>query len=68
VIAALPDAPVTSLRITGYGYSCGVLLHLTLNTRHSDVMTAWHYANESAAPRLVTAYPTTYTRSNGYCA
>jgi hypothetical protein len=28
-------------------------------------MTAWHYAHKCAAPRLVTAYPKTYTRSNG---
>jgi hypothetical protein len=62
---ALPTAPVVSLRITSFGHGCGVLLDLTLGDRHSRVLTAWHYAYESAAPRLVTAHPTTYTRSNG---
>jgi hypothetical protein len=65
VAAGLPNAPIVSLRMTAYGYGCGMLLYLTLDDRHSHVMTAWHYAQEGAAPRLVTAYPTTYTRSNG---
>jgi hypothetical protein len=36
---------------------CGVDITLTINDRTSSVATAWHYPDEDAAPRLVTAYP-----------
>jgi len=45
--------------------SYGVLINLTINDRSAPVLTAWHYADEDAAPRLVTAYPKPYTRRNG---
>jgi hypothetical protein len=40
-----------------YGVVCGVEVTLTMNDRTAPVATAWHYADEDAAPRLVTAYP-----------
>jgi hypothetical protein len=55
---AIVDAPVSGLRDrTPYGLVCGVELELTINDRTATVATAWHYADEDAAPRLVTAYP-----------
>ncbi len=34
-------------------------MQLTLNNRAATVITAWHYDDENAPPRLVSAYPTT---------
>lgn len=57
--------PITEFRGEGIGASYGVLTTLTINGRFAPVLTAWHYAYEDAAPRLVTAYPKPYTRRNG---
>lgn len=55
---AIADARVFTLRDRApYGVVCGVELELTINERTAAVATAWHYAYEDAAPRLVTAYP-----------
>ena len=40
-----------------HGAVCGVDVTLTINDRTSSVATAWHYPDEHAAPRLMTAYP-----------
>jgi hypothetical protein len=34
-------------------------MQLALNNRTATVITAWHYDYVDAAPRLVSAYPTT---------
>lgn len=58
IAAAVTDAPVSTIRDRApYGVVCGVELILTVNARKAPVATAWHYADENAAPRLVTAYP-----------
>jgi hypothetical protein len=36
---------------------CGVEVKVMINDRAATVATAWHYADDHAAPRLVTAYP-----------
>lgn len=60
IAAALVDAPVFVVRDRApYGVVCGVTVTLTINNRTARVATAWHYADENAAPRLVTAYPST---------
>lgn len=40
-----------------HGVVCGVEMTVTINDRTASVATAWHYVDEDAAPRLVTAYP-----------
>lgn len=40
-----------------YGVVCGVEVELRINDRTAAAATAWHYTDEDAAPRLVTAYP-----------
>lgn len=60
IAAAVPDGPVSVVRDRGpYGVVCGVEVTLTINDRTAPVATAWHYLDEDAAPRLVTAYPST---------
>lgn len=60
IVAAVADAPVSVLRDRApHGVVCGVEVTLTINERTAPVATAWHYADENAAPRLVTAYPST---------
>ena len=55
---AIVYAPASAVRDRApYGVVCGVELELTTNDRTAAVATAWHYADEDAAPRLVTAYP-----------
>ena len=55
---AVLDAPVSTVRDRApHGVVCGVELELTINDRAGRVATAWHYVDEQAAPRLVTAYP-----------
>jgi len=49
----------------GAGVSYGVLIELTIRSRSSTALTAWHYENAETGPRLVTAYPKPYTRRNG---
>ncbi|MGH2712295.1 MAG: DUF6883 domain-containing protein [Thermoleophilaceae bacterium] len=60
VAAGVLDAPVSVTRDRApHGVVCGVEVTLTINDRTALVATAWHYADEDAAPRLVTAYPST---------
>ncbi|MGH2988538.1 MAG: DUF6883 domain-containing protein [Solirubrobacterales bacterium] len=55
---AVLDAPVSVVRDRGlHGVVCGVEVTLTIDDRTAPVATAWHYADEDAEPRLVTAYP-----------
>jgi hypothetical protein len=65
IAEAVLTAPITELRGGGIAASYGVLIELTIKRRFAPVLTAWHYAGEGAAPRLVTAYPKPYTRRNG---
>lgn len=59
IARAVLDAPVSSIRdLRPFGVGCEVCVFLTLNARTAPVLTAWHYENAGAAPRLVTAYPT----------
>ena len=59
IAAAVLDARVSTVRDRApHGVVGGVELTLTINDREAAVATAWHYADEDAAPRLVTAYPT----------
>jgi hypothetical protein len=58
ISAAVRDAPVSVVRDRApHGAVCGVDVTLTINDRTSSVATSWHYPDENAAPRLVTAYP-----------
>ena len=60
IVAELERAVVTEVRDLGsLGVSCRVPLILPLVERRVPARTAWHYAEEGAAPRLVTAYPRT---------
>jgi hypothetical protein len=60
IAAAVLDAPVSVVRDRAPdGVVCGVEVTLTINGRTASVATAWHYADEDASPRLVTAYPST---------
>jgi hypothetical protein len=58
-------APITAVRRKHTKVSCEVFLELRMNQRIAFVVTAWHYADAGAAPRLVTAYPKPYNRGNG---
>jgi hypothetical protein len=40
------------------GIVCSVKVELGIGDRTAPVTLGWHYANEAAAPRLVTAYIT----------
>ncbi len=55
---AVGDTPVSTSRDRApHGVVCGVEMTVTINDRTASVATAWHYVDEVAAPRLVTAYP-----------
>jgi hypothetical protein len=55
---AVLDAPISWVRDgSPHGLNCQVRVMLTLDDRTARVMTIWHYASASHAPRLVTAYP-----------
>jgi hypothetical protein len=58
ITTASLTAPIETTRETPDGVTCAVLAPITLGDRTARVRIVWHYANESAAPRLVTAYPT----------
>lgn len=63
---AVRDAPIETVRsLDAGGVSCGVTVELTVGERTAPVISAWHYAEPDAAPRLVTAYPTAYNRTYG---
>jgi hypothetical protein len=49
---------IDTVRETTDGIACAVLAEVTLGQRSARVRIVWHYADERAAPRLVTAYPT----------
>jgi hypothetical protein len=58
IAEAVLDAPVSVVRDRAlYGVICGVEVPLTINERTALVATAWHFVDDDAAPRLVTAYP-----------
>jgi hypothetical protein len=58
IAAAVLDAPVSVVRDRApHGVVCGVDVTLTIKDRTASAATAWHYMDEDAAPRLVTAYP-----------
>ena len=41
-----------------FGVVCGIEVDLTIDGRTATSTLSWHYAEEGAAPRLVTAYLT----------
>jgi hypothetical protein len=56
---AILDAPISAIRDgSPHGVGCQVRVALTLTDRTARVLTIWHYASMTDAPRLVTAYPT----------
>ena len=61
IASAVPERPIVAVRGKGRTVSYGVLVDLMINDRLAPVLTAWHYEDPSAAPRLVTAYPKFYT-------
>lgn len=63
---ALREATVETVRLPDAGgVGCGVTVNLAIGARGAPVTSAWHYAAEGTAPRLVTAYPTPYNRGHG---
>jgi hypothetical protein len=65
IAEAVLRSPIREVRGEGIAVTYSVLIELTINDRIATVLSAWHYKDESAAPRLVTAYPKLYTRRNG---
>jgi hypothetical protein len=66
IATAVIGALIETVRSGLHGsITCGVMLDLTIGNRTAAVSSAWHYAAEGAAPRLVTAYPKPYHRSHG---
>ena len=60
IVAELVSAVVTEVRDLGsLGISCRVPMSLPIGGRLLSARTAWHYAEDNAAPRLVTAFPQT---------
>jgi hypothetical protein len=58
--AELWNAPVTALRDLGSrGVLCEVQMRVSIGSRTTQTVTAWHYATDQSDPRLVTAYPVT---------
>lgn len=63
---AVHEATIETVRSPAAGgLTCGVTTELTIGERSAPVVSAWHYSEPGAAPRLVTAYPTAYNRSYG---
>ncbi|HEX3042897.1 MAG TPA: hypothetical protein VHP56_12485 [Solirubrobacterales bacterium] len=63
---AVREAAIETVRPLEAGsVSCGVTVEITIGRRTALVVSAWHYAEPGAAPRLVTAYPTAYNRGYG---
>lgn len=57
IVMVVPRARVATVRDRGAeGIVCGVEVELTIGGRTAPVTLSWHYAEDSAAPRLVTAY------------
>jgi hypothetical protein len=66
IAAAVIGASIQTVRdLRTAGVTCGVPLDLAIEGRAAAVATAWHYADEATAPRLVTAYPKPYNRGHG---
>jgi hypothetical protein len=65
IAEAVRRAPVTEVRVGSDGVGCGVVVELSIGQREATAVSAWHYADEGAAPRLVTAYPRPYNRGHG---
>jgi hypothetical protein len=58
---AVGDAAIGTVRLLDAGgVSCGLTVELSIGERSAPVVSAWHYAEPGAPPRLVTAYPTAY--------
>lgn len=63
---AVRDTAIKTVRLLDAGgVSCGVSAELSIGGRTAPVVSAWHYAEPGAAPRLVTAYPIAYNRAHG---
>jgi len=63
---AVREVAIETVRsLDGGGVTCGVTVELTIGERTAPVVSAWHYAKLGAAPRLVTAYPTSYNQVYG---
>jgi hypothetical protein len=63
---AVREAAIKTVRLPDAGgVTCGVRVELTISKRTAPVVSAWHYAEPGAAPRLVTAYPTAYNQAYG---
>ncbi len=59
IAQTVPGVPIASIRDAGsYGVSCEVRIVLVIGIRTAPVLSAWHYAQQGDAPRLVTAFPT----------
>lgn len=59
IVAAAKNARIFRVRDLGArGVVCGIQVELTIGERTAPVRMSWHYANEEAAPRHVTAYVT----------
>ena len=57
IAMAVPHTRVATVRDRGAdGIVCGVEVERPIGGRTAPVTLSWHYANEVAAPRLVTAY------------
>jgi hypothetical protein len=65
IAEAVRRARITEVRGQGSAISYSVLVVLRINDRVASLLTAWHYRDAKASPRLVTAYPKPYTRRNG---
>jgi hypothetical protein len=65
IAAAVLRAQIANVRGQGSAITYSAPVELRINDRVAPVLTAWHYRDEKASPRLVTAYPKPYTRRNG---
>lgn len=59
IAEAAPGAMIEEVRDRSpFGITCGIKVELTIGERTAQAVISWHYANERAAPRLASAYPT----------
>jgi hypothetical protein len=59
IVEVVQSARIATVRDRGVkGIVCSVKVELGIGDRTAPVTIGWHYANEAAAPRLVTAYIT----------
>jgi hypothetical protein len=58
IAVAVLNAPISSVRQVALGVTCEVHVQLTIKGRTATVRSAWYYADNEDAPRLVTAFPT----------